>query len=105
MKKTNVFRKIGTALLAAVMAFGLVGCGNKAKGGGKLSDVEIWGAPATEKVLRDKNGIYDDFKTDAAIDLLKCSARISSPSTLIIYARVPSYSSLVQKRAAFSLST
>ena len=36
MKKTNVFRKICTALLAAVMAFGLVGCGNKAKGGGKL---------------------------------------------------------------------
>ncbi len=69
MKKTNVFRKICTALLATVMAFGLVGCGNKAKGGGKLSDVEIWGAPATEKVLRDKNGIYDDFKTDAAIDL------------------------------------
>ena len=36
---------------------------------GSLTDVEVWGAPGTEKVLQDVHGIYDSFRTDAKIDV------------------------------------
>lgn len=70
MKKRTANRAVAAAL-ACILAVGLMGCGKKAES--KLSDVEIWGAPSTEKVLRDVSGIYDSFKTDAEIDL--CVAR------------------------------
>ncbi|MBR6773743.1 MAG: hypothetical protein IKM16_03650, partial [Clostridia bacterium] len=36
---------------------------------GDLSSAVLWGAPATEKVLQDVHGIYDEIKTDASVNL------------------------------------
>ena len=65
----NWSKKLAATFMSAVIALGMCGCADKASTA-TLDDVEIWGAPGTEKVLSDVSGIYDSFKTDAKIDLL-----------------------------------
>ena len=50
---------------------------------GKLYDAEIWGAPATEKVLQDVHGIYDDVRTDAKIDVTAARGEYESSHIII----------------------
>ena len=74
-KKTNRTAKrfVGGAL-AAMMLFASVACKQSGSSSGelqygKLSDSDVWGAPATEKVLQDVHGIYDAFRTAAVVNV------------------------------------
>lgn len=68
-KRVGSLRKWLPFLLAAILAIGCAACYRNSASVATVSDVEFWGAPATEKVLRNVSGIYDAFKTDAVIDL------------------------------------
>ena len=50
---------------------------------GNLSDATIWGAPGTEKILQDKQGLYDDIKTEAAIDLTVAKGELEAQHIII----------------------
>ena len=65
-KKTNrTLTKLVSSALAMMMLLGGVACDQPSSISevkyGKLSESEVWGAPATEKVLQDVHGIYDAF--------------------------------------------
>ena len=50
---------------------------------GNLSSADVWGAPATEKVLQDKHGIYDDIRTDAKVDVTAARGEYESSHIII----------------------
>ena len=79
--------KIFGSALAAMMLFGSVACDQNSSitdlQYGTLSDSEIWGAPATEKVLQDKHGIYDAFRTDAVVDVTAARGEYESQHIII----------------------
>ena len=79
--------KIFGSALAAMMLFGSVACDQNGSitdlQYGKLSDSEIWGAPATEKVLQDKHGIYDAFRTNAVVDVTAARGEYESQHIII----------------------
>ena len=67
-------KKILSAMLAVLLSLGCFACDTPDGGGGTVSygtlaDATLWGAPGWEKVLQDVHTGYDDFKTDAEIDL------------------------------------
>lgn len=67
-------KKLLCLFLAILTCFGATACNSSAittkpVANGTLSDVEVWGAPATEKVLQNVHGIYDHFRSDAKIDV------------------------------------
>ena len=67
-------KKILSAMLAVLLSLGCFACDTPDGGGGTVSygtlaDATLWGAPGYEKVLQDVHTGYDDFKTDAEIDL------------------------------------
>lgn len=67
MKRTGL--KV-LATLSALICLMSVGCKNEkaeALVWGGLSDADIWGAPATEKIYQDISTGYDGFRTDAQV--------------------------------------
>ena len=50
---------------------------------GSLKDAEVWGAPATEKVLRDVHGIYDDFRSAAEVNVTAARGEYESRHIII----------------------
>ena len=53
------------------------------KGGGSIANATLWGAPATEKILQDVHGIYDDIKTDAEINIIAARGEYESQHIII----------------------
>ena len=87
-KKTNkALTKIVGGTLASMMLFASVACDQSSSitelTYGKLSDSEVWGAPATEKVLQDVHGIYDAFRTDAVVDVTTARGEYESQHIII----------------------
>ncbi|MBQ8685580.1 MAG: DUF4091 domain-containing protein [Clostridia bacterium] len=69
MKKTGL--KV-LAVLSALVCLTSAGCKNdkaEALVWGGLSDADIWGAPATEKVYQDISTGYEAFRTDAQVSV------------------------------------
>ena len=86
-KNNRTVKKIFGGTLAAMMLFSSVACDQNGSitevKYGKLSDSEIWGAPATEKVLQDVHGIYDAFRTDAVVDVTAARGEYESQHIII----------------------
>ena len=87
-KKINkAMTKIVGGALAVMTLFGCVACDQSSSISeviyGKLSDSEVWGAPATEKVLQDKHDIYDAFRTDAVVDVTAARGEYESQHIII----------------------
>ncbi len=86
-------KKAIACILAAITCFGFAACGQSTTTGdgksdktvsyGKLSDAEVWGAPATEKVLQDVHGIYDDFRTEAKVNVTAARGEYESQHIII----------------------
>ena len=87
-KKTNrTLTKLVSSALAMMMLLGGVACDQPSSISevkyGKLSESEVWGAPATEKVLQDVHGIYDAFRTDAAVNVTAARGEYESQHIII----------------------
>ncbi len=83
MKKTQT--KL-LALLLAAIGLTSVACkdsGTKTVQWGDLSDAVLWGAPATEKILRDVDEGYDEIRTDARIDLTTAKGEYEAQQIII----------------------
>ncbi len=48
-----------------------------------LTDVEVWSAPGTEKVLKDHLNIYDDIKGDAKIEVLTAKGELEGTHLIL----------------------
>lgn len=77
-------KRIVATVCALMLVFGFCAC-EKESGVqyGTLSDAEIWGAPATEKVLQDVHGIYDSFRTDAKVNVTAARGEYESQHIII----------------------
>lgn len=64
-------KKIITLLLVFVMSFTITGCDKSASIVSSVaqSDVTIWSAPGSEKIMQDKLDIYEDIKGPAQINV------------------------------------
>ena len=88
-------KRIIASVLALVACFGFSACasniGKQAKSlsYGKLSDADVWGAPATEKVLQDEHGIYDAFRTGATVDVTAARGEYESSQIIITAGKKP----------------
>lgn len=83
-------KKILSVILAMGLAAGVLAACDSGSGGasggtasGGLADAEVWGAPATEKVLQDVHGIYDSFKTEARINVTAAKGEYESQHIII----------------------
>ena len=82
-------RKKLSLILAMLLSFGIVGCNDKDNNPtndvayGSLSDAVLWGTTATEKILQDVNGIYDDVKTEAIISVDAAKGEYESKQIII----------------------
>ncbi len=80
-------KKIVASVCALMLGFGFCACANPIdKSGvvyGTLSDADIWGAPATEKVLQDVHGIYDEIRTDAQVSVTAARGEYESQHIII----------------------
>ena len=81
-------KKIVASVCALMLAFGFCACAKPSEnnGGieyGTLSDADIWGAPATEKVLQDVHGIYDDIRMDATVNVTAARGEYESQHIII----------------------
>lgn len=82
-------RKKLSLILAMLLSFGIVGCNDKDNNPtndvayGSLSDAVLWGTTATEKILQDVNGIYDDVKTEAIISVDAAKGEYESKQVII----------------------
>ena len=83
-------KKLLSVLLAVILSSSVfVACGgNTSKSGGKdlsagLNDADIWGAPATEKVLQNVTTGYDSFKTEAAINIIAARGEYEAQHIII----------------------
>lgn len=74
----NKFLKVA----CVVMAIGLTATGCNSSGCQPKSSYKVWGAPATEKILQDKQ-IYEDIKTSAKIDLDSAKGEYESAQIVI----------------------
>ena len=61
-------KRVLTILLCLTMVFSAAACSPKTPDDEKGA-VDIWGAPATEKILADKPGEYQSVRTEAAVNL------------------------------------
>ena len=86
-RNNSPITKVFGSALAVMMLFGSVACDQNSSFTeikyGKLSDSEVWGAPATEKVLQDVHGIYDAFRTDAVVDVTAARGEYESQHVII----------------------
>jgi hypothetical protein len=88
-------KKIIASVLALIACFSFSSCaseiGEQAKslGYGKLSDAQVWGAPATEKVLQDKHGIYEEFRSDATVNVVAARGEYESRQIIITAGKKP----------------
>ena len=78
-------KRIVASVCALMFAFGFCACEKQEIGVqyGTLSDAEIWGAPATEKVLQDVHGIYDNIRTDAKVNVTAARGEYESQHIII----------------------
>ncbi len=80
-KKIQLF-----ALLLAGIALTSTACSDKKTptvGWGDLSDAVLWGASATEKILRDADEGYEDIRTDARIALTTAKGEYEAQQIII----------------------
>lgn len=89
MKTNNSKRvkRIVSGAIAAIMLFGFTACNSLETGVsvqyGTLNDADVWGAPATEKVLQNVHGIYDKIRTDAVVDVTAARGEYESKHIII----------------------
>lgn len=78
-------KRIVASVCALMFAFGFCACEKQQSGVqyGTLSDADIWGAPATEKVLQDVHGIYDNIRTDAKVNVTAARGEYESQHIII----------------------
>lgn len=86
-KMNGTLTKLVSGALATMMLFAGVACEQTSSitevKYGKLSDSEIWGAPATEKILQDVHGIYDAIRTDATVNVTAARGEYESQHIII----------------------
>ena len=87
IKNSKKVKRITGGLIAGIMLFGFTACSQaetvKPIQYGTLKDADVWGAPATEKVLQDVHGIYDAFRTDAVVDVTAARGEYESKHIII----------------------
>ncbi|MBO6262031.1 MAG: DUF4091 domain-containing protein [Bacilli bacterium] len=76
-------KKINSFLLSIGFIAGLVSCASNGSGNNNLGPVDIWGAPATEKILQDVHGIYDNIRTDASINIVAAKGEYESQHIIL----------------------
>ncbi len=89
-------KKVVSVLLALCLAGSVIACGKAGSESGGLDDVEIWGAPGTEKVLQDKHGIYDSFRTEAKVEVLAARGEYEAGQIIMTAAKDITYDVTVQ---------
>lgn len=70
-------------LLVSCQKTGGEGEDNNSGHHGSIKDASLWGAPATEKILQDVHGIYDDIKTEAEINITAARGEYESQHIII----------------------
>ena len=87
MKKNKIgFKAIAASLACALTAFIGVSCAKGPADSAKDTAenvVNIWGTYATEKVLQNVQGIYDDIALDAKVDVGACRGEYESAQIII----------------------
>lgn len=87
IRNSKKVKRITGGLIAGIMLFGFTACSQaetvKPIQYGTLKDADVWGAPATEKVLQDVHGIYDAFRTDAVVDVTAARGEYESKHIII----------------------
>lgn len=82
-------KKIIASVCALILGLSFCACANpnntdnNAVDYGTLADADIWGAPATEKILQDVHGIYDEIRTDATVDVTAARGEYESQHIII----------------------
>ena len=76
-------KKINGLFLSLGLIAGLASCAGNGSGNSQSVQVDVWGAPATEKILQDVHNIYDNIRTDAAINIVAAKGEYESQHIIL----------------------